>query len=226
MKSKILARVLAATVLVVGFFVTAKAQGVPFSVSSNYYPSNHGPQTYMMGTVSLPGANYNPNYNPNIPAGNVINPVIVPSASSTTCLPLLNTFNKFGSEGQEVAKLQNFLNHFNGARLNGQGFYGPATMQEVKNLQYTYGINPTGAQYEKTTALINAINCGQVLPKARVVYRGYVSRNYAYTPSVASVSANNIYPNPEPGYIPAVKTYPTRQTSVGNPMVGKVPTST
>ena len=99
------------------------------------------------------------------------NVVIISSVSGpTTCVNYLNTFNQYKSQGEEVVKLQNFLNDYNGANLNGQGFYGPVTVQEVKNFQYTYGLPVTGKQYQLTTSLINNIKCGVIAKRDRVVF--------------------------------------------------------
>lgn len=157
------------------------------------YPVNN--LNYMMGTVSVPVQSVTS------PTSSLpMTPVVVPStpATSTACVAMLTTFQKFGDNSPEVAKLQNFLNTFAGANLNGKGFYGPATRQEVMNLQYAYGIKPTGAQFEKTTALINGISCGNVAVKARMVYKS-TQGNYSYSAPLSN-SANeieNIYPNPD-----------------------------
>lgn len=99
---------------------------------------------------------------------NITKPAVVVATSS--CPNLINTYNKIGSYGAEVAKLQNFLNNVNGAKLNGKGYFGVVTQQEVKNFQYTYGIKPTGYQHVLTTKMINDINCGKVAKKVRKVY--------------------------------------------------------
>lgn len=189
MKSKIL---FLSAIILGAFFMKASAQSITniYSIQPTYYgPTN---QSYMMGTVSLPNVGYVPPQN-TVPPVNVVQP----TQPAQACVPFITTFNKYGNHNADVAKLQQFLNRYNGANLNGLGFYGPATQQEVKNLQYAFGINPTGAQYEKTTDLINKINCGLVQPRQRVVYHGG-SVGYVYNPKT-SPSGNvpsNVYPNP------------------------------
>jgi peptidoglycan hydrolase-like protein with peptidoglycan-binding domain len=117
---------------------------------------------------------------------NVTRPVVV--AATSSCPNLINTYNKIGSYGTEVAKLQNFLNSVNGANLNGQGYFGPVTQQEVKNFQYTYGIKPTGYQHVLTTKMINDINCGKVVKKVRKVYM--LSSAYTMKSPVMSAAAS------------------------------------
>lgn len=126
----------------------------------------------------------------------ILQNVVVATVATGTCPNLLNSYHKIGSYGSEVVKLQNFLNSMNGAKLNGQGYFGPVTLQEVKNFQYTYGIKPTGYQHQLTTKMINDLNCGKVAKKARKVYMGaqkYISSNSgAFKPSTSSAisSAN------------------------------------
>lgn len=145
-------------------------------------------------------------------------PVVVATTTGTsTCVNYLTNFHGYGSQGEEVVKLQNFLNAYNGSKLNGKGFYGPATVREVKNLQYTYGIKVTGVQHEKTTALINNLNCGNILKREPVKF--VASTAYTTNPNgqaVVIASGNtksggeikNVYPNPTPAQIPAVGTDP------------------
>lgn len=90
--------------------------------------------------------------------------------NTPACLPYISVYNKLGAYGPEVAKLQMFLNQHNGSKLNGQGYFGPVTEQEVKNFQFTYGIRPTGYQHVLTTKMINDIHCGRVAVKPRKVY--------------------------------------------------------
>ena len=118
---------------------------------------------------------------------NVTKPVVY--VATNTCPNFISSYNKLGSYGPEVVKLQNFLNRVNGANLNGQGYFGPVTQQEVKNFQYTYGIKPTGYQHVLTTKMINDINCGKVAPKARKVY---------VLSSMAQVAKNMNYVAPAP----------------------------
>lgn len=117
---------------------------------------------------------------------NITQPVVVTATSS--CPNVMNTYNKIGSYGVEVAKLQNFLTSVNGANLNGKGYFGPVTQQEVKNFQYTYGIKPTGYQHVLTTKMINDINCGKVAKKARKVYM--LSSTYSTKSPIMSATAS------------------------------------
>lgn len=128
----------------------------------------------------------------------LVNTVIVgmPAAQAvgtTTCTNYMSTFNKLNSSGGDVAKLQFFLNDYNGAKLNGKGYYGNVTTQEVKNLQYAYGLPVTGNQYRLTTALINNIKCGVIANKQRVVYKPTISvktnQTIYYAPSSNSVTS-------------------------------------
>lgn len=116
---------------------------------------------------------------------NIAKPVVV--MATGTCPNLINTYNKIGSYGTDVAKLQNFLSNVNGANLNGKGYFGPVTEQEVRNFQYTYGIKTTGYQHILTTKMINDINCGKVAKKARKVYS--LSSTYTVKSSVMSAAA-------------------------------------
>jgi peptidoglycan hydrolase-like protein with peptidoglycan-binding domain len=118
--------------------------------------------------------------------------VVVVSSATGTCPDLLSTYHRIGAYGEEVVKLQNFLNTVNGAKLNGQGYFGSVTQQEVKNFQYTYGIKPTGYQHVLTTKMINDINCGKVAKKVRKVY--VVPSTYkAYAP--VSTGSGTSYTN-------------------------------
>jgi len=133
------------------------------------------------------------------------------SVTPANCPAYLTTFHKYGDSGVDVSKLQVFLNQTNGSKLNGKGFYGPATMQEVKNLQYTYGIKVTGAQYEKTTGLINSLVCGNInkrVPlKAGASISGYMGTVTVGggTVTVGKTKPTGIvYPNPNS---PVVKEY-------------------
>lgn len=222
MKSKIIALVM--TTFLIGGIVNADQVSV-YPVQQ-YFGAPY--LNYMMGTVSLSG------YVQNNPSTNLL-PISNIGNNNSTCNAYLNTFNKAGDLSSEVAKLQQFLNQYNGANLNGLGFYGPATTQEVINLQHAYGINPTGAQFEKTTALVNAIKCGQVQPKARVVY--YSNYNQSSVINLGQDPASNatrtfvpanIYPNPDSQNIPPTnntRTIPGNNSTVNSPMTGKVPTS-
>ena len=106
--------------------------------------------------------------------------------NNNVCPQLMFEFNKLGSFGPEVVKLQNFLNQYNGAKLNGLGYFGPVTQQEVKNFQYTYGIKPTGYQHILTTNMINDLNCNKVAKKERKVF---VAKKIAMLANTVSMSA-------------------------------------
>lgn len=163
------------------------------------YYSNNPSLNYMMGVVNLGGQRTNVpvQIQTNIPT-NVV-PVVVPvQVSSSTCkTQALSSFHKYGDKGADVVKLQKLLNKFAGAKLNEKGFYGPATAQEVKNLQYMYGINPTGMQYAKTTALLNSLDCGSIQLKTRKVFTGNsVTIGNVSVSSGTKAAITNVYPNP------------------------------
>lgn len=197
------------------FFMQANAQGTTVG-SSPWYSTGY--LNYMMGTVNLTGSNTQ-NVVP-VPTNTtpVQVPVVVPVVVKN-CPAYITSFHKYGDKGVDVAKLQMFLNEFNGAKLNGKGVFGPATMREVKNFQYNYGVKVTGAQYEKTTALINALNCGNIAKKDRKVFTGSMATVYS-NPGITTIKSgtiSNIYPNPTP--VNVVKEYPTK-TVIKSPMVG------
>jgi peptidoglycan hydrolase-like protein with peptidoglycan-binding domain len=158
--------------------------------------------TYSMGTISVPVKNTVTATTTN-PAAAMPVVVVATSSATTSCASYINTFHKLGDNGAEVVTLQKFLNKYNGAKLNEKGFYGPVTMQEVQNFQYTYGIKTTGWQHQKTTAAINNIVCGKLAVKDRKVYiAGGANTTVAQvTPTVAKtvakVDTKNIYPNPK-----------------------------
>lgn len=137
------------------------------------------------------------------------------ATGTSTCVTYMTSFHKYGDNGPEVVKLQNFLNQTIGANLNGLGFYGPATMNAVKTLQNTYGIKVTGYQHEKTTALINSLICGNIALKQPVGVNGGTISGYMGTVSVGGgkvLSTNpNIYPNANAGTASGVvKNYPNK----------------
>lgn len=196
MQSKFtLKKVVASAVFLFSAFVLqASAQGL-FNVSANNgnliqrYPS------YMMGTVNINGGSFTQvkpatNTSTNIPPDQVV---------TTTCVPYLTTFHKYGDKNPDVAKLQAFLNKYNGANLNTKGYFGPATQKEVKNFQYTYGVKITGAQYQKTTEVINKLNCGQLAKKDRQIYVGQkvvaTANTLPKTTIAKNFPLNNVYPN-------------------------------
>jgi peptidoglycan hydrolase-like protein with peptidoglycan-binding domain len=127
------------------------------------------------------------------------------TATTTTvvsaCVPLMTSFHRFGDYNGEVAKLQNFLEQWNGANLNGLGYYGPATVQEVRNLQYTYGLPVTGVQHEKTTALINNLICGNIAKRDRMVAPAGMVSGGVSVGSVNFIGGKNIYPNAGGGVV-------------------------
>ncbi len=123
-----------------------------------------------------------------------------PGSNTASCVNFLNRYQKIGAYGEDVVKLQLFLNNVNGAKLNGKGYFGPVTQQEVRNFQYTYGIKPTGYQHVLTTKMINDIHCGRVAPKARKVYVSvpgtYRTSYVAPTPAASSgISMDTINKN-------------------------------
>lgn len=217
---------------VLGAFILQTSAQAQVSVSANSYRYDNN-LNYLMGIVRLPNSNINSNTNTNTvnttfvtqPATNaVINPVIIVTPV-VVCPVYLNTFHKYGDRGSDVAKLQIFLNEYNGAKLNGQGFYGIATMQEVKNLQYSYGVKTTGAQYEKTTALINSLKCGNIPKKDRVVFTGRNLSLVSTTLKNSNTVITNIYPNSglsNPANA-VVKNYPTTKNTPKGVLTG-VPT--
>jgi peptidoglycan hydrolase-like protein with peptidoglycan-binding domain len=198
------------------FILQASAQSIVNVSSINpYIVPKAG---YMMGTVNLNNSQVT------TPNTNVV-PTVVPTAttSNNVCVPYLTSFHKLGDKGVEVAKLQAFLNEYNGAKLNTKGVYGPVTAREVKNLQYAYGIKTTGAQYQKTTDLINKLNCGSIAAKeGRTIYspmyKGITKsagKVQVWTKGMNNLDLDNIYPN-----VPA-QVQNTEPTGVINSLPGK-----
>jgi peptidoglycan hydrolase-like protein with peptidoglycan-binding domain len=155
--------------------------------------------TYSMGTISVPvGNTATTTATTTSPAPVMPVAVVATSTATSSCASYINTFHKLGDSGNEVVTLQKFLNKYNGAKLNEKGFYGPVTMQEVQNFQYTYGIKTTGWQHQKTTAAINNIVCGKLAVKDRKIYlAGGANNMVAQVTPVAKVDTKNIYPNPK-----------------------------
>ncbi len=196
MKSKILF-----TVLFLSFFATVNADELNSVYSKN--SGNKTPVNYMMGTVTVSTST------------NII--MSLATNTATTCVPLLTAVHKKGDSGEEVAKLQKFLNEKNGADLNEKGFFGPVTEQEVKNLQYTYGVEVTGIQNEKTTEVINKLGCGLLVKKDRKVFNlasGISSKDQSITNFRISEDIK-IYPNaPQKDFQVSKVKSPTAKTVV------------
>lgn len=225
MKSKNLyKKLLGSIVFLLGTGALASAQNIPLNVYSNYNP-NYGEQVLinqmMMGTVVLPGGNY---------------PVPMPQqvlqvpTNIGTCDAFLTSFHKFGDMDNEVVLLQKFLNEYNGANLNGLGYFGKATMKEVQNFQYAFGIKTTGSQYEKTTDIINKIKCGLLeVKKERIVYTAHTSNvvtntnymsnsaksNFGKITSAKNIPQSDVYPKGVIDSVPSSSSYST--TSSGFP---------
>lgn len=195
------------------FWMQVGAQSV---TAVPYYPQYYQ-QSYMMGVVNVGNGGVIVQ-TPNQPQTN-----ITPATSTTPSVctvAAINGFHKFGDKGADVAQLQVLLNRFNGAHLNGLGYYGPATVQEVKNLQYTYGINPTGAQYEKTTALLNSLNCGTMQPLPRKVYFGGSVARVGSVTVASTPKVTNVYPNASAESNPVVKNVPKATTKMEDEKMG------
>lgn len=220
-KSNILSAFLS-LVFTVSLFAFANAQTSNVQVTSNNFLNNYvyktPPYTYLpLNTdVSTGGMKY--------------------ATTTGVCSQSVTKYNKFGDFGPEVSKLQYFLNEVNGAKLNGLGYFGPATLQEVKNFQYTYGVSPTGYQYVRTTQKMNDILCGNIAKVARKVYVAptavSVSVNPVNTKAIAPMAANNLEVNKVQNigknlvkeYVPAIpKTIPSL---TGSPTSVKVDMAT
>lgn len=180
------------------FILQASAQSIVNVTSINpYIVPKAG---YMMGTVNLNNSQVT---TPNTNVVPTVAPTVPVVTSNNVCVPFLTSFHKLGDKGVEVAKLQAFLNEYNGAQLNTKGVYGPVTAREVKNLQFAYGIKVTGAQYEKTTDLINKLNCGSIVAKeGRTIYspmyKGVTKsagKVQVWTKGMKGLDLDNIYPN-------------------------------
>ncbi|RJQ35628.1 DUF11 domain-containing protein [Candidatus Parcubacteria bacterium] len=83
--------------------------------------------------------------------------------------PYLSTYLQSGVQGNEVVKLQVFLNVFQGAGLPTTGFFGPMTSAAVSQFQSAYAQDilaplgltaPTGSVYARTQEKINSLMCG------------------------------------------------------------------
>ena len=79
---------------------------------------------------------------------------------SSACAPYIKQHNARGSRGNEVVKLQQILNRYDGENITVTGYYGPHTEAAVKRFQHKYGIVTSGKQLTLTTARLNALHCG------------------------------------------------------------------
>lgn len=134
--------------------------------------------------------------------------VVTGTGATTTCVNLLTSYSKLGTENSDVAKLQNFLNANFNTKLNGKGYFGPVTKAVVQDFQYTYGINPTGYQYISTTEMINKINCGVVPVKALKNFTETKNLTVSNS-SASSLIPQNIIPSPVSAK-PLSNTQPTK----------------
>jgi peptidoglycan hydrolase-like protein with peptidoglycan-binding domain len=71
----------------------------------------------------------------------------------------MQTYNKYGSRGGEVAQLQLFLRDTVDSSLPVTSYFGSRTQAAVKVFQQRNGIPATGNQYALTTARINMYVC-------------------------------------------------------------------
>jgi len=154
-----------------------------------FYPNNSG----------IPGTSTTVNpTTPTVP----VNPVVPPA-----CVNLLATTSSIGLMSPEVVKLQNFLESYAGANLNGLGYFGPATQASVRNLQYTYGLTVNGTVDNQTLALINNLNCGNIARKTPMFYGRTIgkqpsttwSSGSGYSGTITTGATGTVYPNPTIG---------------------------
>ncbi len=205
MKSKLgLKKSVAVIGLLVGSFAfQVNAETGTLTSAFPLFSYNYPVINYLMGIINMPSSGV---VTTNVPTNVIVdtNTTVVTNpgnanvdvTTANICAKYTTTFHKYGDYGTGVVKLQKFLNKYNGAHLNEKGFYGPATMQEVKNFQYAYGIKPTGAQYSKTTQAINSLNCGLIVKKDRVVYQGQAFVKNTSAVKVAAISpVVRVYPN-------------------------------
>jgi hypothetical protein len=99
-----------------------------------------------------------------------------PPAPGVYCAPLLTKYIKLYSinDPDQVRRLEQFLNDFEGERLNVNGIYGLEDFEAVKRFQAKYlpevinaweGLEgPTGYVYISTENAINAIYCSRPIP--------------------------------------------------------------
>jgi peptidoglycan hydrolase-like protein with peptidoglycan-binding domain len=107
------------------------------------------------------------------------------TASITAQIPLLVKYNKYGNKGDEVQRLQSFLNSYEGEKIPTTGYYHNLTKAAVKRFQTKYGIKPTGVQHVKTTAKINEIFTSN--PSKFVL-----TKKVIYIPKVSSVKISSV----------------------------------
>jgi peptidoglycan hydrolase-like protein with peptidoglycan-binding domain len=88
--------------------------------------------------------------------------------STTLCSDLLTKTLRYGNSGDEVKKLQNFLNTKQGEKLPVTGYFGGMTRDAVKRFQTKYAsivltplglTTPTGIVGAATRAQINTLAC-------------------------------------------------------------------
>lgn len=138
---------------------------------------NTGTNTNSSGGSSRSGGTRRAGFN----SGEVLGAFTSADASTDTipgaCVPYLTKYMYRGANNdpEQVMKLQQFLNSFNGAGLPVTGFFGVLTEQAVNNLQAKYASSilkpwvdaglmnpeaPTGMVYKTTLAFINSAKCG------------------------------------------------------------------
>ena len=117
-----------------------------------------------------------------VPAGNLAGGEVLGASTDAGSCKVLTTFMKFGSNNnvEEVKMLQSFLNSKMNAGLPVTGYFGPLTLQAVKNFQAQYAneilkpwvdaglmtsATPTGYVYKTTQYAINKMLC----PEAQLV---------------------------------------------------------
>ncbi len=116
------------------------------------------------------------------PTANLAGGEVLGASTDAGSCKVLTTFMKFGSNNnvEEVKMLQTFLNTKMNAGLPVTGYFGPLTLQAVKNFQAQYAteilkpwvdagfmtsISPTGYVYKTTLYAINKMLC----PEAEIM---------------------------------------------------------
>jgi peptidoglycan hydrolase-like protein with peptidoglycan-binding domain len=113
-------------------------------------------------------------------------PIVITVATNTNATvtmasaTLISTYNSLGKKGDEVLKLQSFLNSYECENLPTTGNYHKLTQAAVKRFQSKYGIKETGIQHEKTTAKINEIYSNDK-------YKFVLAKKMIYIPSTISI---------------------------------------